>query len=455
MSEANIAIDVYCVVLCLVIGVYVWVVDDRRDRAVQCFAGICAGNALMTAGDISAWAYTPPITSEFDLGLMWVGSFLFYASAVPVFMLFTGYITSILQRHGVRQPRYYNFMAILFAVYGAGCIASFFNGMFFSIDPEAGYVRGPWFALSQAVPLALHARNIVLIVRHRDVLSRRERWGFFSYIALPVLAEAIQMTNFGIALLNPAISITLLLIFLNIQSEHRALLAQREQELAEARADVMLSQIQPHFLYNTLTAIRELCLTDPPEAARTVTDFSRYLRENMASLSSRSPIPFEREWRHVCTYLALEQKRFGPRLRADADIRATAFCLPPLSLQVLVENAVRHGVTKREEGGCVRISTAEEPDAFVVSVDDDGVGFDVSAAAGGERLHVGLANTRSRVEALCGGTLEVESTPGEGTRAVLRIPKDEDAAAAAGAGAVAGAAGTVGDMPAGRKGVSA
>lgn len=245
-------------------------------------------------------------------------------------------------------------------------------------------------------------------------------------MSLGDITSAVQVMTFGIALLNASITMSLLIIFFSIQSERKALLARREQELAEARADIMLSQIQPHFPYNTLAAIRETCLSDPTEAACMITDFSVYLRENMTSLTSRAPIPFERELRHVRTYVTIEEKRFGDRLRVEFDIQATAFLLPPLSLQVLVENAVRHGVTKREEGGCVRVSSVEEPDAFVVTVDDVGAGFDPNPARIDGRPHVGLTNVQTRMEALCGGSLEVGSSPGAGTRATLRIPKDAD-----------------------------
>nr|WP_260620524.1 histidine kinase [Gordonibacter massiliensis (ex Traore et al. 2017)] len=185
----------------------------------------------------------------------------------------------------------------------------------------------------------------------------------------------------------------------------------------------MLSQIQPHFLYNTLAAIRELCASDPAEAARTVTDFSSFLRENMASLTSKQPIPFERELRHTTTYLNLEQRRFGDRLRVEFDIASRDFELPPLAVQALVENAVRHGVSPREEGGCVRVSSRDDGDEHVVEVRDDGMGFDSAAAPDNERIHVGIQNVRVRLAEGCGGTLDVRSAPGEGTVAVIRIPR--------------------------------
>lgn len=426
---SNVALDVFCALLCAMMGAYVLLGSDRHDKTNRYFAGISFTNAVMALGDTTSWVPVPPF-DQVQYVVVMAGSFLYYLSVVPMYMFFTGYIVTYLSRRvafssmvprGIRRAFF-----VIVALYAACCIASLGNGVLFTVTYEGGYVRGPWFWVAQAVPFALHVLNTVIIVRHFSALSVQERFGFASYILIPAVADVVQVASFGIALLNPAITVVVLIIFMSIQSERKALLAVRDRELAEMRADVMLSQIQPHFLYNTLTAIRGLCVTDPQEAARVVTDFSAYLRENMASLTSREPISFERELGHVRTYLALEKKRFGSRLRVEYDVRAAAFSLPPLSLQALVENAVRHGVAKREEGGTVRVRAWEEPDAFVVEVEDDGMGFDAAAEPDDGRVHVGVANVRSRVESLCGGALELKSEPGVGTCATLRLPKGFD-----------------------------
>lgn len=423
----NIGLDGYSALFCAIMGVHTLIGErGRHDGVSRCFVGICLANAVMALGDMTSWAPTPPL-DEAGYVLVVAGSFAYYAAAMPLYLFFTGYIVSYLKRRTQLVPAVRRaaplLLGMLFAAYLACCIASLWNGMLFSVTPEEGYARGDLFWISQASVIALHLLNAFLVLRHFGCLTIAERLGFASYLVLPMVANAVQVVSFGIALLNASITVALLIIFISIQSERKALLARRDRELAEARASIMLSQIQPHFLYNTLTAIRELCLIDPDEAARTVTDFSSYLRENMASLTSSCPIPFERELRHVRTYLSLEQRRFGERLRVEFDVPTTAFCLPPLSLQVLTENAVRHGVAKREEGGCVRIVVREESDAFTVVVEDDGVGFDATRTVDDGRLHVGIANVQARMETLVGGALSVESAPGVGTRATLRVPK--------------------------------
>lgn len=195
-----------------------------------------------------------------------------------------------------------------------------------------------------------------------------------------------------------------------------------ENELTQERIAIMLSQIQPHFLYNALIVIKQLCDIDPKEAKIAVVQFSKYLRANMDSLKSRRPIRFEKELDHVQNYLALEKKRFGDRLNVVYDIQESNFVLPTLSLQPLVENAVRYGVMRRSNGGTVTISTLREADHVLVVVTDDGVGYDPMQVQYDGRSHIGIENVRSRLKALCDGSMTIESTPGKGTRVTLHIP---------------------------------
>ena len=209
-------------------------------------------------------------------------------------------------------------------------------------------------------------------------------------------------------------------IFRRTLESHRQMYETRA-ELEQERARVMLSQIQPHFLYNSLGVIRELCYSDPAKAEEATVHFSQYLRKNMDSLTSDKPIPFSAELEHVKNYLALEQLRFGDALRVEYDIGETNFLLPPLTLQPIVENAVRHGIRKREDGGTVFISVRRAGNRFCIQVRDDGPGFDPGSLPAGDRVHIGISNVRRRL-GLLGGSLEVSSVPGEGTTITIFVP---------------------------------
>lgn len=211
-----------------------------------------------------------------------------------------------------------------------------------------------------------------------------------------------------------------------------------ENRLRRSRAELMASQIRPHFIYNTLNSIRTLIRLDPKAAQQAVYDFSIYLRSNLENMGERDLIPFADELRHIRAYLDIEKIRFEERLNVVMDIQASMFLVPPLSIQPLVENAVKHGICTRMSGGTVTIRSYEETDMYVVEVEDDGAGFDVSGLDLGDDTdsaapssgnapdgHIGLKNIRFRVQEITGGTLKIESHPGKGTKVTVSFVKTE------------------------------
>ncbi|MEE0931371.1 MAG: histidine kinase [Acutalibacteraceae bacterium] len=199
-----------------------------------------------------------------------------------------------------------------------------------------------------------------------------------------------------------------------------------ENELLQSKISVMLSQIQPHFLYNTLVVIRQLCDINPKIAKEAITEFASYLRGNLDSLTLNTTISFEKEMEHVENYISLEKKRFGDKINIEYDIEATEFEVPSLTIQTVVENAIRHGITKRKEGGTVTIKTYELLDSFTVEIRDNGVGVDLTRPPehNDNRSHVGIDNAKKRIESMCNGTLIMNSTPSIGTLVLMTIPKN-------------------------------
>lgn len=208
-----------------------------------------------------------------------------------------------------------------------------------------------------------------------------------------------------------------------IDLEHKKEIKAKELKLQENRIAIMLSQIQPHFLYNALLTIQELCHVDPEQAEQATIEFSKFLRGNMDSLKEEHPIPFEKELKHTKYYLALEKRRFGEKLNVEWKIETTDFILPPLTLQPLVENAVHYGITRKAKGGTVVISALEKEEEYQVIVQDNGKGFDVYDTKSDGRTHIGIDNVKSRLGSMSGGSLTITSVMGEGTTAVIRLPK--------------------------------
>jgi len=203
-----------------------------------------------------------------------------------------------------------------------------------------------------------------------------------------------------------------------------------EKERFEAEVQVMVSQIRPHFVYNTLSSIAILCDIDPKTAKEAAITFAKYLRANMDALKQKAPVPFAVELEHLKNYLYIEKLRFADALNVEYDIQTTDFELPILSIQPLAENAVKHGVGMKKYGGTVKISTKETDRAYEVVVSDDGVGFDPEEARKRQetksdgKSHVGMENTKKRLKEMCGADIVIESRIGEGTTARVIIPKD-------------------------------
>lgn len=213
----------------------------------------------------------------------------------------------------------------------------------------------------------------------------------------------------------------------NINAARKAKEMEAEQKLIRAqlqenRIAIMISQIQPHFIYNTLGTIQQLCKEDPEQAAKLIQNFSIYLRGNFSELDNTVPIRFAKELEHVRCYTEIELIRF-PDMTVRYDIQTEEFLLPALTVQPLVENAIKHGIMGLEKGGTVTISAYEKQTDYCICVSDDGVGFDVSGLTDTKK-HIGIRNVRERLQAMCGGSLTIESQPGIGTRALIRIPKE-------------------------------
>ena len=190
---------------------------------------------------------------------------------------------------------------------------------------------------------------------------------------------------------------------------------------AESRFQIMMTQIQPHFMYNTLATVQALCYTDPEKAAGTVEKFARYLRQNMDSLSEAGLVPFRKELEHTQIYADIEMV-MDPSVHVEWDIGEDDFQIPALTVQPLVENAIRYGARSRAEG-FVLISTRREDGGVMITISDNGKGFDPNAEpADTSRSHIGLKNVQERLEKLCDGAMEIDSVIGEGTTVTLWIP---------------------------------
>ena len=257
---------------------------------------------------------------------------------------------------------------------------------------------------------------------HSSNQERHNNWSLLVSSVLPIAGSTLQLIWFGVTTIWSFGALGLLLLHLNVQIRRTA---EAERELEKSRTAVMLSQIQPHFLYNALTGIKELCNADPEKAQDAMEHFSYFLRGNLDSLADQRLIPLDKEIKHVKDYFYLEKMRFKDRVNLSLEIDYHDVFLPPLTLQPLVENAVRYGIMKKNGGGTVWIHSEKIRNEVVITVRDDGVGFDVSADRDDGITHTGIENVRKRLELQCKATMEIQSKKGRGTNIRITLPLEE------------------------------
>ena len=299
------------------------------------------------------------------------------------------------------------------------------------------YDTWAWWAVVQ---LAANAVIAVCLAREFCCSRAKERWlciGAF----LPLVAFAADVVGTRIAAWKGGVisqyvfivlvAVAAIMVLKFIPSNINALAKTKELEmekivlhaqLAESRISTMMSQIRPHFIYNTLGSIEQLCKLDPPKAGELVHNFAKYLRGNFGELDNPRPILISQEMEHVRHYVSIENVRF-PDMTFTFEMHSNDFHIPALTVQPIVENAIKHGLMKLPRGGTIHVLSYETDTEYCISVTDDGAGFDTSMLMD-ERTHLGLRNIRERLKMMVNGTLEIESTVGVGTKVLVTIPKE-------------------------------
>ena len=314
--------------------------------------------------------------------------------------------------------------AVTFACYCGHVIAGKRGSANILVLPEVAE-PSVWYTFSCLGCFMILTLCFVIVCISVRKTSGRQTVALIMFMVFPVLASFLTQYHRNMMLIPSAMTLSLLTIHNYIQHDQVLRLQEQETRLANHRIQLMISQIRPHFIFNTLNTIYYLCEKDPAEAQRAIDDFSEYLRANLETLENEKEVSFSREIEYVRHYLSLEKMRFGDELRTEFDLQADHFGIPPMTVQPIVENAVKHGLMKKDGGGTVLIASREKEDCYEVTVTDDGTGFDPSREPqGDDKKHVGIRNVRERLERISGGELTIRSAPGKGTRAVIRLPKE-------------------------------
>ncbi len=348
--------------------------------------------------------------------------------AAIISVIITAFLLDQCGERPYRKNTLFRISVALFVVYAALMIINLFTGILYSFDDLNVYNRGKLFPVLIVPTIFIMVINLVILWMYRSKLSVWQKKAFFIYVTFPLITMIIQAFLFGIHLiaLSTVIAAMFSLTYIIYDQTERFYMMENEND--RLKMDILLAQIQPHFLFNSLTTIKNLCHSDPEKAEEGISQFTGFLRHNMDSLTMDKPIPFDDELSHVKAYVELQKLRFGDDLDVEYDIGIRDFRLPTLTLQPLVENAIIHGIRRNENGqGKVVIRTRKEEGFISVSVEDNGPGFSGNEPNDDtDRSHMGIRNVRQRLEIVSGAELKIDPAPAKGACVTMIIPLEEE-----------------------------
>ena len=392
--------------LAFIVGIDPYIRREHR-RTMLVIAALC-----LTLIAQNYWDYALAVGQPQPM-LRTIVSIYGYAVRPIILILFL----YIVQPEGKRWYRW-----ALVGLNGAIYLTALFSPVSFWIDQGNAYHSGPLGVSCLVISMLLLVSLLIYSFRSRRSAGKWDGWIPILVIVIIVasicLDYSIQEGQLPISFLTIAIIVGSVFYYIWL---HLRFVREHERDLMAAqRIQIMMTQIQPHFLFNALNTIRALYAKDSPLAERTLEDFSTYLRQNLESLSQTDLIPVSKELEHTRLYAEIEKQRF-PNVRVEYRIEDIQFEVPPLTIQPLVENAIRHGVRSLGDG-LVTVFTAREAGGHRVTVTDNGVGFDPKQQPSTEELHIGIRNVKERVEKMCGGELILTSEVGEGTSVTMLFP---------------------------------
>ena len=320
----------------------------------------------------------------------------------------------------IRNSALFKTVTALMGIYIGVLIATQFTTAFYYVTPNNHFFRGTlwWLWLTPLVLIMIC--NIASVIKRRKKLSKKVFIALLMYL-LPMTAAIIAHMFISVELFVIfGMALFALIMFILIISDHIEQYTRYQREIAHQRASVMVLQMRPHFIYNTMVTIYHLCKLDADKAQQVTLDFTNYLRQNFSAIASEHTVPFADELRHTQAYLAVEQAMHEDSLFVEFDTPHTFFRVPPLTLQPLVENAVKHGMDPDGKPLHIFVKTRQTDDGSEITVENDGPDF---VPADDDEPHIALNNIRQRIEMMCKGTLTITPRSGGGTVVTVFIPK--------------------------------
>ncbi len=305
-----------------------------------------------------------------------------------------------------------------------------FTHLFYYAAQDGMFSRGPWYPLAIAPMDVMMLLNLAGVIRRRRLISGKYFRIFLIYL-VPLSASMVVHTFLYIPMFfYVGLVISTFSMFAIILMDQVDQYLRQSQEIAAQRARITVLQMRPHFIFNTMMALYSLCGISPEKAQKVMLNFTTYLRKNFSAIASDHTIPFSEEIAHARAYLAVEEAMYEDSLLVEFDTPHTHFRVPPLILQPIVENAVKHGMDPdRPDPLQITVRTKETDSGWEIIVEDNGSGFRTPAddspgsrASADDDPHIALDNIRQRLKMMCGGNITIMPRAEGGTVIQVTIP---------------------------------
>lgn len=425
-------------IVCLGEAIFYYLTKEKKKSATDMIVMILVVQFVNLISDCGAYVFRGR-TEPINLLMTRVCNYLvFFTEATQLVQINEFTMAMIKERYPLKQNPILWVVRWVPAMEFVWLTLNLLTGWMYWFDEKNLYHRNwGWYVWMFSL-LLLILINIVVIVYHWNHMDQAMGCLLLLGEITIIAGSLLQAIFYGYSLVVFIITFYAIVMYNLFAYRERIAAKKREKLLNQSRSGLLLAQIRPHFIQNCLSNIRGLCFEDVDKAADLIDDLSGYLRDTFLFMDADECIPLEKELELVDYYLKIEKTRFADKIQVHKELLATDFELPPLTLQPMVENAVRHGIRGKEGEGNLTIRTYEQNGMFVLEIEDDGVGFDMQKMGihSGDIIsahwhhlegHVGIMNVAERLDRMVGGSLEIDSRVGSGTLVTIRIPsKDRD-----------------------------
>lgn len=418
----NLGIEFSCACLLLLLLAAI-IMKNRNTKEIESYKSFILYNVLAVWTDVAAYVVTGNKHLVYVLLFFCIASYIATGLAAYYFYLYLyNHYEGRYNYKGSRHNRIIMQGYVLFI--SVAYISSVWTGWFYYINSDYMYELGKYSIVTGLLYLPILIDCFLIAFKNRKVATKIESILHIMFIVVYVFLAYVDSV-FITSVHFLAAVIFAYLIYIVISMEQEQELAIKETELVKSELNALRLQMNPHFIYNTLASIDGLCMFDPEAARDLIAKFTKHLRSSYLD-NSPSMIPFVKELENLESYFAVEKVRF-PDIIFVTDIKVSDFSVPPLTVQPVFENAIKHGICGKDEAkGTITLSTYEEDGCYHIVIKDDGVGFDDSRKKEDDgRAHLGVNNTKKRLELICNGKMIVASEPGVGTTVDMIIPMKE------------------------------